>query len=37
MLNFGVRTPVTDTAERDTKVIVYLLWDWFDGGLTEGW
>lgn len=33
----GVRLPLTDASTRDTQVLVYLLWDWFDGGLLEGW
>jgi mono/diheme cytochrome c family protein len=37
MANAGVRVPVSETAGRDTRVIVYLLWDWFDGGLFDGW
>lgn len=37
MLNAGIRAPLNNTEDRDTKVIVYLLWDWFDGGLREGW
>ncbi len=37
MFNFGVRIPVTDASKRDLQVMVYLLWDWFDGGLFEGW
>lgn len=37
MLNIGVRIPVTDAANRDFKVMAYLLWDWFDGGFFEGW
>ncbi|MDX1636518.1 MAG: cytochrome c [Balneolaceae bacterium] len=36
MLNVGVRIPADDPT-RDTQVMVYLLWDWFDGGLFEGW
>lgn len=36
MLNFGVRIPADDPS-RDTRLMVYLLWDWFDGGLLEGW
>jgi hypothetical protein len=35
--NIGVRTPLNDSSNRDTKVMLYLLWDWFDGGLFEGW
>lgn len=37
MGNLGVRIPANDTAGRDTQVIAYLLWDWFDGGFFEGW
>jgi mono/diheme cytochrome c family protein len=37
MLNIGVRAPITNTAGRNTTVMVYLLWDWFDGGFTQGW
>jgi len=33
----GVRIPVTEFDERDTQVMVYLLWDWFDGSFTDGW
>lgn len=35
--NFGVRVPVSNTAGRSTEIVFYLLWDWFDGGLREGW
>jgi hypothetical protein len=28
---------VNDRLERSTTVIFYFLWDWFDGGLFEGW
>ena len=35
--NFGVRIPVNKTAERDWQVMLYILWDWFDGGFFEGW
>lgn len=37
MANFGVRVPATNTAGRPVQVMFYLLWDTFDGGLTEGW
>jgi len=33
----GFRLPVNDTAGRPKQVIAYILWDWFDGGLLEGW
>ena len=35
--DIGVRTPVTNTAGRSNQVVFYLLWDWADGKLTEGW
>jgi len=37
MFNIGVRVPLNETAHRDVKIMVYLLWDWFDGGFFEGW
>jgi len=33
----GLRVPVTDRSSRDTEFVFYLLWDWFDGGVLEGW
>jgi hypothetical protein len=37
LLNIGVRTPISQRPERRTSVLVYLLWDWFDGGFLSGW
>ncbi len=37
LFNVGVRVPVTETAGRDTQIVSYLLWDWFDGGFFDGW
>ncbi len=37
MANLGVRFPLNDTASREPQLLVYLLWDWFDGGFFEGW
>jgi mono/diheme cytochrome c family protein len=37
MANLGVRVPASETEGRDTRVLFYLLWDWFDGGLLDGW
>jgi hypothetical protein len=37
MLNVGLRVPMTDGRTRPTRLAVYLLWDWFDGGFFEGW
>jgi mono/diheme cytochrome c family protein len=37
LLNVGVRAPVTQRSTRQTTALVYLLWDWFDGGFLSGW
>ena len=37
MMNIGVRTPLNDRNSRDPVVMMYFLWDFFDGGLGEGW
>ena len=38
MINAGVRIPLTGRDEgRRAQVVTYFLWDWFDGGLTDGW
>jgi hypothetical protein len=37
MINVGVRVPVNERTGRSTRVITYFLWDWFDGGLLDGW
>lgn len=36
-LAVGVRTPMNNTAGRSTQLALYALWDFFDGGLREGW
>jgi Cytochrome C oxidase, cbb3-type, subunit III len=33
----GYSFPLTDTAGRPHQIMAYFLWDWFDGGLLEGW
>jgi mono/diheme cytochrome c family protein len=33
----GVRQPVTDRRNRPTEFVFYLLWDWYDGGVLQGW
>ncbi len=33
----GLRVPATNTADRQKQVMFYLLWDWQDGKLFEGW
>jgi hypothetical protein len=35
--NVGVRIPVNDRAGRSTQFLSYFLWEWFGGGLFDGW
>jgi hypothetical protein len=35
--DLGLRIPVTETTGRQKAIVFYLLWDWQDGKLTEGW
>jgi hypothetical protein len=35
--NFGVSIPVRNTAGRAAQLVFYLLWDFFDGGIRDGW
>jgi len=37
MLAAGLRVPITQRDERRPQALVYLLWDWFDGGFFEMW
>jgi hypothetical protein len=37
MINVGVRMPLNERDSRRTQVLTYFLWDWFDGGLFDGW
>ena len=37
LVNVGVRVPVNARADRSAEVLTYFLWDWFDGGLFDGW
>lgn len=37
MASAGVDWPVTNTAGRSPTVLFYILWDWQDGKITEGW
>jgi len=37
MANVGVRLPMTELDSRPTELLFYVLWDWFDGGVLEGW
>jgi len=33
----GVRIPVNERAGRSKQFLMYVFWDWFDGGLLAGW
>ncbi|HUQ53298.1 MAG TPA: cytochrome c [Gammaproteobacteria bacterium] len=33
----GLRQPITDRGNRPTQLVFYLMWDWYDGGVLEGW
>jgi hypothetical protein len=37
LLNVGVRLPLNERDERKPEVLIYVLWDWFDGGLFDFW
>ena len=37
LANFAVLFPLTDSDIRATRLYVYVLLDWFDGGFFEGW
>lgn len=37
LLNAGVRVPVNQRQRRSSALMVYLLWDWFDGGFFSFW
>lgn len=36
-LGLGYSLPVNDKAGRPRQLLAYWLWDWFDGGILEGW
>lgn len=37
LANVAVRIPVEPNTGRAPQVFVYLLWDWYDGSLSDGW
>jgi len=37
MVNVGVRVPLNGGGSRHEELLIYLLWDFFDGGFFEGW
>jgi mono/diheme cytochrome c family protein len=36
-VNAGWRLPINDFGPRPTQFLFCVLWDWFDGGLRDGW
>jgi mono/diheme cytochrome c family protein len=37
MVSAGVQMPLSDRDTRKTQVLTYFLWDWYEGGLFDGW
>ncbi|MEP7344424.1 MAG: cytochrome c, partial [Gemmatimonadaceae bacterium] len=35
--SIGMRLPVTERTTRTRELLAYVIWDWFDGGLFDGW
>ena len=33
----GYQIPLNNTSGRSKQVVFYILWDWFDGGIRDGW
>jgi mono/diheme cytochrome c family protein len=36
-ISAGLQIPMTDRRVRPKQLLTYFLWDWFDGGLFDGW
>jgi hypothetical protein len=36
-VSVGLQVPVANRTGRSKQIVFYFLWDWFDGGLLEGW
>lgn len=37
LVNAGLRVPLNHRRDRGKTFVMYLLWDWFDGGFFSGW
>jgi cytochrome c553 len=37
LFSAGYRIPVTNTSQRSGQFVFYFIWDWYDGGLFQGW
>jgi hypothetical protein len=36
-VDLGALVPVNRTEDRKVQLAAYLLWDWYDGSLLQGW
>ena len=37
LFNAGFRIPIGESKTRSTQFMMYVIWDWFDGGVFSGW
>jgi len=37
MISGGVQLPLNERDTRKAQVLTYFLWDWYEGGLFDGW
>jgi mono/diheme cytochrome c family protein len=37
LLSGGIQVPITAREDRRPQVLTYFLWDWYEGGLLDGW
>ncbi len=37
LASFGERVPLNNTGDRKPQFVFYLIWDWYDAGLLNGW
>jgi hypothetical protein len=37
LINGGVQIPISERDGRHPRALAYFLWDWYEGGLFDGW
>ena len=37
LVSGGVQIPISERGDRHPRVLTYFLWDWYEGGLFDGW
>jgi hypothetical protein len=37
MISGGLQVPLNGRDERASQFLTYFLWDWYEGGLLDGW